>query len=145
MKDEYNNGFYGYNGYINRKNYAINLFILVALYVSTNLVNWNSFTQFTSHKFLSDVLLYIILCFQFIMVLCLLSVVYRRISDIIKNKTEKTKDNAKTFFIVLYVIPVLYFLALRQFINFYILDILVLLLILISAISSIVLCFIKSK
>lgn len=145
MKDEYNNSFYGYNGYINRKNYAINLFILVALYVSTNLVNWNSFTQFTSHKFLSDVLLYIILCFQFIMVLCLLSVVYRRISDIIKNKAEKTKDNAKTLFIVLYVIPVLYFLALRQFINFYILDIFVLLLILISIISSIVLCFIKSK
>lgn len=145
MKDEYNNSFYGYNGYINRKNYAINLFILVALYVSTNLVNWNSFTQFTSHKFLSDVLLYIILCFQFIMVLCLLSVVYRRISDIIKNKAEKTKDNAKTLFIVLYVIPVLYFLVLRQFINFYILDIFVLLLILISIISSIVLCFIKSK
>lgn len=145
MKDEYNNSFYGYNGYINRKNYAINLFILVALYVSTNLVNWNSFTQFTSHKFLSDVLLYIILCFQFIMVLCLLSVVYRRISDIIKNKAEKTKDNAKTLFIVLYIIPVLYFLALRQFINFYILDIFVLLLILISIISSIVLCFIKSK
>lgn len=140
-----NNNFYGYSGYINRKNYTVNLFILVALYISIMLVNWNSFTQYTPYKFLSELLMHIAFCFQIIIVFCSLSVVYRRIADITKNKTENIKNGFKTLFIVLYVIPIIYFLGLRPILNFSLFDLAFLLLSFVSIIFAIILCFIKGN
>ena len=145
MEKDYNNSFYGYNGYINRKNYAINLFILVALYVSALFVNWNSFFQYTPYKFLLNILLYLVFFFQFMIAISALSLVYRRLADITKNIQEEKQQLVKQFFAVIYVFPFLYLFCLKSFLNFYILDIISLLLFGVSALFTIILCFIKGK
>lgn len=145
MNNYENNSFYSYNGHINRKNYIINLLILLALYVSTLLVNWNVFFQFTPYKFLIDILMYVVLCFQFIIVFCSLSVIYRRISDITKNKNEEVKNKAKTIFALLYVFPIIYLFGIKQLVNFAFIDLIVFCLLSVSSICAIVLCFIKGK
>ena len=86
QSNEYNNDFLGYHGYINRKNYAINLLILFALFLATNLVNFEKLTQFTNYEFLKTVLSFVVDLFKFVIMMSALSVVYRRIADISKKQ-----------------------------------------------------------
>ena len=146
MNNQYNNNFYGYNGLINRKNYAINIFILIALYFSLSLVKWESFFQFTTYKFLFTILIYIIFCLKFIFIMCSMSLIYRRISDIFANKSLKHFEIAKKFFIFLFVIPILYWFCFKDLLGFYLLNLFCFFIIFpIDIIISIILCFIKGK
>ena len=114
---EYNNEFFSYNGYINRKNYAINMLILLALYIATSLVNFKSFTQFTSYKFLQDILLFFVDFFKFVVMISTLSVIYRRIADISKKHSENFFENAKKVFALIFVFPILYIYCLQYFLD----------------------------
>ncbi len=115
--NEYNNDFFSYNGCINRKNYAINMLILLALYIATTLVNFKSFTQFTDFKFLQDVLLFLVDFFKFVVMISALSVIYRRIADIAKKHSERFFENAKKLFAIFFVFPVLYIYCLQYLLD----------------------------
>ncbi len=114
---EYNNEFFSYNGYINRKNYAINMLILLALYIATSMVNFKSFTQFTNYRFLQDILLFFVDFFKFVIMISALSVIYRRIADISKKHSENYFENAKKVFALLFVFPILYIFCLQYFLD----------------------------
>ncbi len=125
----YNNTFFSYEGLINRKNYIINVLILIALFIVISLVKFENFAQFTNLKFLFDILGYVVLLFKFIIFMSLLSLIYRRIADISKSRSYKFAMNMKKLFISIFVFPVLYFLCIRYFIDFmpvliYVLDML---------------------
>ena len=146
-----NTDFFSYNGTINRKNYAINMFILIALYVVIYFVRFENFVLFTSQKYLLHILLFFVGLFKFVIVISTISVVYRRIADISTNKTENFKLIAKRIFTILYVFPILHLYCLRYFLDIIpalvaFLDTITFLVLLpIAAITSIVLCFITGK
>lgn len=148
---ENNNNFFSYNGYINRKNYAINMLILVALYVSVSFVNFESFFQYTNYKFLYTVLMFMVGFFKFVILMSAISVVYRRIADISKKRTEQFFMAMKRLFVLLIVLPALYVYCIRYFFDVvpilvYGLDILTFFgLIPAGIIMAIILCFIKGE
>lgn len=115
---QYNNDFFSYNGYINRKNYIINMLILIALYGAMMLVNFESFIQYTNQKFLLTVLLFLTGFFKFILIMSAISVIYRRIADISKSRSTAFSDVMKRLFILLIVFPVLYLYCIRYFLDF---------------------------
>ena len=49
---DYNNEFFGWNGSIARKDYAINMLIVFALYIVLSFVNFQSFEHFIPFKIL---------------------------------------------------------------------------------------------
>lgn len=148
---ENNNDFFSYNGTINRKNYIINLFILVALYITIYFVRFENFVQFTNQKYLLYILLFFVSLFKFVIVISAISVVYRRITDISFSKTKQFKLSAKRIFTVLYVFPLLHLYCIRYFLDIIpplvaFLDSLIFFVILpLATIVAIVLCFIKGK
>lgn len=151
MNEQNNNDFFSYNGTINRKNYAINMFILIALYVVIYFVNFENFVLFTSQKYLLHILMFFVNLFKFVIVISAISVVYRRFADIATKKTENFKLTIKRIFTLLYVIPILHLYCIRYFLDVIpplvsILDMITFFILLpLALITSIVLCFIKGN
>lgn len=147
---DYNNDFFGWNGTIGRKNYAINMFIVCFLALGLSFVNFEAFKPFISFDFLLSVVIFMAELLRLILLMCALSLVYRRIMDFSNTKPYKFQLNIKRFFIFAFVVPILYVLCLRHFASYIpvlmsAMDFIIgLILIPISIISSIVFCFIKS-
>ena len=151
QSNEYNNDFLGYHGYINRKNYAINLLILFALFIATTLVNFDKLTQFTNYNFLKTVLSFVVDLFKFVIMISALSVVYRRIADISKKRSVEFFENLKKTYGIIFVFPIFYLYCFRYFLDIIpplttLLNILtIMVLIPLAIISTIILCFIKGE
>lgn len=143
-----NNNFYSFEGTINRKNYTINMSIIITLCACLHFADFSFYFSFTNLKFLYGIFEFLIEIFKLILMYCAISVVYRRFSDITWNSSQKTKGNAKKIFTVIYIIPILlYFLGGILFQEGLFQQISILILIFfflpISLITSIILCFIK--
>ena len=147
---EYNNDFFGWEGTISRKNYTINLFIVCMMCIVLSFVNFQAFEPFIPFKFLLTIIVFMADLIRLVLVMCALSLVYRRIIDFSVTKTYQFQLNMKRLFVFLFVVPVLYILCIRSFLSFMpvfinILDILIgFIVIPLSIICSIVFCFIKA-
>lgn len=150
-QQESNNDFFSYQGTISRKNYIINMLILLAIFVGVSFIRVENFAQFITYKFLYAVLVFMISMLKFVSVMAMLSVVYRRIADFTYFKTVAFQETMKKFFVIIFVCPVLYDYCLRFFIDIIpalqgILDFLTIFVLYpIAIISAIVLCFPKRK
>lgn len=113
--NETNTDFFSYTGTINRKNYAINMVILIALFTAASFIRAENFFEYTNKTFLLPILMFMISMFKFVLIFSALSVIYRRFSDISENKSERFKQNAKKIFVSIYIMPILYFLCIRYF------------------------------
>lgn len=112
---ESNNDFFGYTGTINRKNYAINMTILVLLLIGLSFLNLQSFNDFIPIKFLLSILSFLVSFAQFVIFFSILSLVYRRLADICKSKSYKTAEIIRKLFILLFALPVIYVICIRMF------------------------------
>lgn len=118
MNDNYeNNSFFGYYGVIGRKNYIINSLILIALFIALMFIDIPKLMQYSQITFLSYVLDFVIGCFKFVIVFSLISLAYRRISDISEGKSENFQINLKRVYGVLYIYPILAY-CFGPFLNF---------------------------
>jgi len=113
---ETNNDFFGYTGTINRKNYVINMAILLTVFFGLSFINFSWFEQITAVGFLVSILAFIISCVKFVAIFAMLSLVYRRLADISKNKSYKFALNMKRLFVLIFVFPVVYFTCIQMFI-----------------------------
>ncbi len=111
----YNNDFFGWEGSISRKNYTINILIVTALYIVLSFVNFNAFEPFIPLKFLLTIMVFMAELLKLILVMCALSLIYRRISDFAGTKPYQFQLNMKRLFVFLYVVPALYILCIRYF------------------------------
>ena len=84
------------------------MLILLAIFVGINFIHWERFEQFITYKLLYTALVYTIQIIQFISLMAIISVIYRRIADFSKNKPNAFKKNMEKLFIILFVIPLLY-------------------------------------
>lgn len=147
----FNNDFFSYQGTIGRKNYIINTLILVALYIGISLINFERFEEFFTFKLLYSILIFIVGLFKFIIIMSVVSIIYRRISDISYSKSLTFDTVMKRIFVILYVFPLLYFLCIRYFIDIIpialnILDFVTLFILLpLSTIFAIIISFIKGR
>ncbi len=140
---EYNNDYFSYEGVISRKNYTINMLILIVLLISLSLIRFDTIKQFVTYNFLYETLIFIVNFFKFVIVMSMLSVIYRRIADFSENKSIKFNLIMKRIFILLFVFPLLYFYCIIYFFNFSILFYTALILTFIGFIASIIFCFLK--
>ena len=146
--DEYNTNFFSWEGLIGQKDYAINMVILVALVCLLQFLNFN--ILFSGHEILNSILTFLAQFLQFVFVMSILSVVYRRIRDFTIDRPVIYKKVYKVVFITLFLFPVLYFYIFAYFLDF--IPILTQLLNIIAAfagimggIASIIFCFFKGK
>ena len=142
-----NSAFLSWEGTINRKDYVINMLILLTLALGMNFININVLAP---EKITNTILSFLIQFLQFIFVISVLSVVYRRITDFSSGRTYKFKKTFYYLFIALFVFPVLYFYVFAYFLNFIpylttILGIYSLVAITFAFILSIIFCFLKAK
>lgn len=148
---EYNNDFFSYQGRISRKNYVINMLILLAIFFGLNFIKLENFEQFITYKFLYSIIVFMVSMTKFVSLMAILSVVYRRIADFTNKKDDAYKQVMRKLFILLFVLPVLYDFCLRFFINVmpplqHTLDLTtVFILYPLAFITSIVLCFVKGE
>ena len=148
---EVNNNFFGYEGTIGRKDYAINMLIVVSLYLILTFTNFQALAPYTKPEFLLHVLLFMVGLFKFVLVISSISMIYRRIADFSLNKGDKFKLITKRLFAFLYVLPILYFFGIKYFFDTFpsiiiFFDILTLFIILpLAIIFAFILCFVKSK
>lgn len=146
-----NNDFFSYQGTINRKDYAINMLIVIALLIGISLVRFDSFAPYIRPEFLYKVLMFMVNLFQFVMLMSAISLVYRRIADFSILKSTTFVAWMKKIFFILFVFPVLYLFCFRFFIDIIpilqnIIDILVIFLLApIGLITMIILVFIKGN
>ncbi len=144
--NEYNNDFLSYYGKIGRKNYIINLLILTAIYIVTLLINLEGLKQYITYDFLYTTLYFVIDLFKFMVIIAILSVIYRRIADI-----SNTDKRLITIFIILFLFPFFYLNWGYFLLNFIpplvqILNVLTIYVILpLALVFSIVMAFIKSR
>jgi len=101
--NEDNTDFLSYQGRIGRKNYIINMLILLALYVIVSLIRFDAFSQYFSFGFFNSILMFLIEFFKFVVIVSIISVVYRRINDF-----SKFDGKIKKVFVIFYFIPFLY-------------------------------------
>ena len=148
----YNNEFFGWQGTISRKDYIINLLIVFVLYIALTFLNFRIFEPYVPVKFLLTILEYLVEIFKIVLLMCGLSIIYRRITDFSGRKPYNFQLKMKRLFVFLYVIPTLYLLCIRYFfemISVFIpiigfMDVVMLFIILpLSFISAIVFSFIK--
>lgn len=142
---ESNSNYLSFEGIINRKDYTINMLILLGIFIGVNLINFNYLQTFFRYEFLYTIFVFIVEMLKFIVMIAIISTIYRRISDF-----TDFNDNWKKIFFIFYFFPFLYLNwgNLLNFIPFLIkvLDIVTLFIILpVAFISSIVFAFIKSK
>lgn len=116
-QQESNNDFFSYQGTIGRKNYAINMLILLALVIGLSLIKVETFAPYITYNFLYSVLAFMISMLKFVAIMAMLSVVYRRIADFSTNKPESFKILMNRTFVVLFVFPILYDFCIRFFID----------------------------
>lgn len=116
-QQESNNDFFSYQGTIGRKNYAINMLILLALVIGLSLIKVETFAPYITYNFLYLVLAFMISMLKFVAIMAMLSVVYRRIADFSTNKPESFKILMNRTFVVLFVFPILYDFCIRFFID----------------------------
>ncbi|MBQ4122557.1 hypothetical protein IJD44_02365 [bacterium] len=146
IKKEYNSDFLSFAGRISRKDYIINMLILVALFVLLTFTNFNSLLQYSSSQLVNIIVIFVIGIIKFTIVASIISIVYRRISDI-SNFSKKMKN----FFIIFYFVPFVYLGFARELIDFlpiiiFLLDrIIIFILIPIATVSAIIFSFLKSK
>lgn len=79
---EQNNDFFSYYGIIGRKNYIINMLILITLFICMYFVKFENFAPFIRPEFLYKALIYMAEFFKFVILMSAISIVYRRIADI---------------------------------------------------------------
>ena len=113
MSKEYNNDFFGWRGSIARKNYIINLLILTALYFSISLFNFQVFEELVPYKFIYTILIYSAEILKIVIVMSIISLIYRRIEDFSASKSVNFRSVMRKLFIFLYFLPVLYIYAAR--------------------------------
>ena len=146
IKKEYNSDFLSFEGRISRKDYIINMLILVALFVLLTFTNFNSLLQYSSSQLVNIIVIFVIGIIKFTIVASIISIVYRRISDI-SNFSKKMKN----FFIIFYFVPFVYLGFARELIDFlpiiiFLLDrIIIFIHIPIATVSAIIFSFLKSK
>lgn len=116
-QQESNNDFFSYQGTIGRKNYAINMLILLALVVGLSLIKVETFAPYITYNFLYTVLAFMISMLKFVAIMAMLSVVYRRIADFSRNKPESFKILMNRTFVILFAFPILYDFCIRFFID----------------------------
>lgn len=112
-----NNDFFSYQGTISRKNYIINMLILISLYVLISLVRFDILEQYVTFKFLFTILIFFVSLFKFVILMSSLSLIYRRIADFSFNKSYTFISNMKKLFVVFFVFPLLYIYCIRVFIG----------------------------
>lgn len=143
---ESNNDFLSYEGRINRKNYIINMLILSALYIGVSFIRFDVIGNFFTFQIFNTILIYIVELFKFVLIIAIMSVIYRRIADF-----SSLNDNMKKMFFILFFFPFLYLNWGNYLLNFIpvltnLLNILTVFILLPAAIiSSIVFAFLKSK
>lgn len=113
---EYNNNFFGYDGYIDRKNYIINMLILTVIFLGLQFIKFENFIPYITFKLLYDILIFFAGFLKFVVIISALSVVYRRISDISAEKSQTFKSNIQKFFYIFYIFPFFYIFC-RYFID----------------------------
>lgn len=106
-KREFNAAFFSYEGTINRKDYAINMLILISLFIGLSLIRPEAFVLHTSLKFLAIILSFLISMLKFVTGFSILSQIYRRNKDIAYNKSEKTRNILNKLFIFIYAVPII--------------------------------------
>ena len=141
-----NTNFLSFEGKIGRKNYIINLLILILLFIGIFLIKFDNYIEFFRYKFLYTILIFIIDILKFAIIISILSVIYRRIADF-----SKINEKMKYLFFVFYLLPLIYIYWGHYFLDFippliYFLDILMYLIIIpIAIILTIIFSFLKSK
>lgn len=150
-QQESNNDLFSYQGSISRKNYMINMLILLAIFVGTSFIRLENFEQFITYKFLYSAMVFVVGAIKFVAVMAMLSVVYRRIIDFTQFKSITFQETMKKIFVIAFVFPVLYDFCLRFFIDIIpslqgILDLLIVFILYpFATIASIAFCFPKGK
>ena len=150
-QQENNSDFFSYNGTISRKDYSINLLIVVSLYIILSFTKFENLLQYTKPELLVHIFVFMVSMFKFLLVMSAISIIFRRIADITQNKSEQFKTNAKKVFALLYVFPILHLFCLRYFLDIFpslvsILDMSTFFILMpISMLTAIVLSFVKSK
>lgn len=148
-QQESNNDFFSYQGTISRKNYIINMLILLAIFVGVSFIRIENFAQFITYKFLYAVIVFMISMLKFVSIMAMLSVVYRRIMDFTQFRPVVFQETMKKVFVILFVCPVLYDFCLRFFIDIMpalqgILDFLTIFVLYpLAIIAAIIFCFLK--
>ena len=115
--NESNNEFFSYQGTINRKDYIINILIIISLLIGISLVKFDNFAPYIKPEFLYKVLMFMVYFFQFVMLMSVISLVYRRIADFSSSKSVVFISTMKKLFAILFIFPVLYIFCFRYFIN----------------------------
>ena len=150
-QQESNNDFFSYQGTISRKNYIINMFILLAIFIGCSFVRLENFKQFITYEILYNILVFMLSMVKFVSIMAILSVIYRRISDFSQYKSAFFQNTMKKIFVILFVCPVVYDYCLRFFIDIIpflqnILDYLTIFILYpLAIIASIAFCFPKNK
>lgn len=146
--NEYNTNFFGWEGLIGQKDYAINIFILIALVFLLQFLNFD--VLFSGHPILNNILVFLAQFLQFVFMISILSVVYRRIRDFTIDRPVIYKKVYKVIFCAFFLIPFLYFSLFLYFLDF--IPILTQIVSLICAflgimgfIASVLFCFFKGK
>ncbi|MBQ8886438.1 MAG: hypothetical protein IJY61_01910 [Candidatus Gastranaerophilales bacterium] len=151
QREDYNNDFFSYQGRISRKNYVINMFILLAVFGGLSFIKLERFEPYITYKFLYSALVFMVSMTKFVALMAMLSVVYRRISDFTNKKVDSYKLVMKKIFILFFVLPILYDYCFRFFINIipplqYTLDITTIFILYpLAFLTTIILCFVKSE
>ena len=146
--NENNNNFFSWEGLIGQKDYAINMLILIALVCLLQFLNFNAL--FGDHQILNGILDFLAQFLQFVFIISILSVVYRRIKDFTIDRPVIYKKVYKIIFSVLFLFPVLYFFVFAYFLNFIpiitqLLNIICAFLSIMGLIAAIIFCFFKGK
>ena len=150
-QQESNNDFFSYQGTISRKNYIVNMLILLAIFVGVSFIHLENFEQYITYKFLYTIMLFMVSMLKFVSIMAALSVVYRRIADFSQYKSAIFQKIMKNIFIVLFVFPIVYDYCLRFFIDIIpplqgILDYLTIFILYpLAIIAAIIFCFPKKK
>ena len=150
-QQESNNDFFSYQGTISRKNYIINMLILLAIFVGLSLIRFENFEKFITYKFLYNALIFMVSMLKFASIMAVLSVIYRRIADFSQYKSAVFQKVMKNLFVILFVCPILYDYCFRFFIDIIpalqrILDIITILVLYpLAIIAALIFCFPKKK
>ncbi len=116
-QQESNNDFFSYQGTISRKNYLINMLILILIVVGLSFIKLDSFEPFITYKFLYTVLVFMVSMLRFVAIMAILSVIYRRIADFSTNRPASFRLLMNRTFAILFVFPILYDFCIRFFID----------------------------
>ena len=70
-----NKDFFSYQGTINRKDYTINMLIVIALSIGISLVRFDNFVHYIKPEFLYKILMFMVNLFQFVMLMSAISLI----------------------------------------------------------------------